>query len=207
MTTTAATASRDDEIRRAADEARRAARDRKAARLQVVRPERPREGDEGRRFLIVANASRRLAEAGSVGEMIAAVRASLVPSLADRCVLHVTARDAETPGGARELTTNSLPHGHPLRECANSGQSLLFSTTSAALIRVLDPSGNGADTSMQGCVHVLLAPTELRDRTAVLTLLRGFARGRFDADDLLVAELVLSRMERMLQRAAARFHG
>ena len=200
MTTTAATASRDDEIRRAGVEG-------KPTRPLVARPERPREADEGRRFLIVASASRRLAQAGSVGEMIATLRASLVPSLADRCVLHVTARDTETPGGARELTTGSLPAGHPLRECAQTSQSLLFSTTSAALIRVLDPSGTGADASLQGCVHVLLAPTELRDRTAVLTLMRGFARGRFDADDLLVAELVLSRMERMLQRAAARFHG
>jgi hypothetical protein len=175
----------------------------------LVRPERSREGDEARRFLIVSNASRRLSQAGSVGEMIGALRASLVPALADRCVLHVTERrdSADTPGGAPALRTAALPMGHPLRECAHNQDSLLFSTTSSAMIRALDPSGSAGDTSMQGCVHVLLAPTELRERTAVLTLLRGFARGQFDADDLLVAELVLSRMQLMLQRAAARFHG
>ena len=202
MATTVAQPDRDDAPVQSGLEGR-------VARLHVVRPERPREGDEGRRFLIVAGASRKLANAASVSEMMGVVRAALVPSLADRCVIHAGSRrgSRETPGGARALRPDSLPHGHPLRECADSQQSLLFSTTSSAMIRVLDPSGKPGQTSMQGCVHVLMAPLKLRERPAVVTLLRGFGRGRFNADDLLVVELVLSRMETMLGRAATRFRG
>ncbi len=181
----------------------------RAARLQLIRADRPREQDEGRRFLIVANASRRIARAASLAESFSALRAALVPALADRCVIHAAVRRGETEAfaGAHGLRFGSLPDGHPLRECAQRRESLLFSTTSTALLRLLDACPADGPPALAGCVHVLVAPTVLDRRTVVLSLLRGFARGPFDADDLLVAELALTRLPAALRREGARFRG
>lgn len=193
---------RDDEFSGAGAETTR------AGRLQLIRTERPREQDEGRRFLIVANASRRIARASSKAECYGALQAALVPALADRCTIHEAYRRGESaPAGTRPLRLSSLPDGHPLRECSRTRSSLLFSTTSSAMLRTLDTCGADAAAGMAGCVHVLLAPTVLSRRLVVLALLRGFARGPFDADDLLVAELALSRLPPALRREGARFRG
>jgi hypothetical protein len=180
-----------------------------STRLQLVRAERPREQDEGRRFLIVANASRRIARATSLSEAFAALRAALVPGLGDRCTIHASLRRDETVArpGTRGLRVAALPQGHPLRECARRRESLLFSTTSAAMLRQLDACPVDGAPALGGCVHVLLAPIVLDRRLVVLSLLRGFARGPFDADDLLVAELALSRLPAALRREGARFRG
>lgn len=181
----------------------------RSPRLQIVRPERPREQEEGRRFLIVASASRGIARAASLPDAFASVTAALVPALADRCTIHATPRrrDHSTLAGARTLRISVLPDGNPLRECVRTRQSMIFSTTSTALLRKLDPCPADAEPALRGCVHVLLAPIVLDRRVVVLSLLRGFARGAFDADDLLVAELALSRLPTVLRREGVRFHG
>ena len=180
----------------------------RTGRLQLIRGERPREQDEGRRFLIIANASRRIARALSKAECYGALQAALVPALADRCTIHETRRPGEPPAaGTRPLRLSALSDGHPLRECARTRGSLLFSTTSSAMLRTLDACGLDGGSGMAGCVHVLLAPMVLSRRLVVLALLRGFARGPFDADDLLVAELALSRLPVALRREGARFRG
>lgn len=176
-------------------------------RLQLVRADRPREQEEGRRFLIVADASRRIARAASMAEALAALPAALVPALADRCTVHATLRRGERPSSARALRPTALAEGHPLRECVLRRESLLFSTTSTAMLRALDSCNADGAPALAGCVHVMLAPIRLRHRLVVLALLRGFGRGPFDADDLLVAELALSRLHDVLRREGARFSG
>lgn len=177
-------------------------------RLQLVRADRPREQEEGRRFLIVADASRRIARAASMAEAFAALRTALVPALADRCRIHASMRRAESlRSSACALHLSALPEGHPLRECGQRRESLLFSTTSAAMLRALDSCNADGAPALAGCVHVMLAPIALRRRLVVLALLRGFARGPFDADDLLVAELALSRLHDALRREGAHFGG
>lgn len=176
-------------------------------RLQVIRSDRPREQEEGRRFLIVADASRRIARAASIDEALAALPAALVPALADRCTVHATRRRGDRPTNVRALHPSRLPDGHPLRECGVRRESLLFSTTSTAMLRALDACSADSAPALAGCVHVMLAPITLRHRLIVLALLRGFGRGPFDADDLLVAELALSRLHDFLRREGARFTG
>ncbi|HEU5208042.1 MAG TPA: hypothetical protein VFU06_01420 [Longimicrobiales bacterium] len=181
----------------------------RSTRLHLIRGDRPREQEEGRRFLIIASASRSISQATSLSEALASITSALVPALADRCTLHATPRRGDPGGipGARSLRTSSLPEGHPLRECARRRQSMIFSTTSTALLRKLDPCPADAAPALGGCVHALLTPIVLDRRVIVLTLLRGFARGSFDADDLLVAELAMSRLPTVLRREGMRFHG
>ena len=181
----------------------------RSPRLQLVRGERPREQDEGRRFLIIAGASRGIAQASSLTEAFTSLTSALVPALADRCTIHATRRrgDRSPLPGARPLRTSMLPEGHPLRECARGRQSMIFSTTSTALLRKLDPCPANAAPALGGCVHVLLTPIGLDRRLVVLSLLRGFARGAFDTEDLLVAELAMSRLPSVLQREGMRFNG
>jgi len=181
----------------------------RGTRLQLVRADRPREQEEGRRFLIIAEASRAIARATSLSEALSAVTPALIPALADRCVFHATSRRGDEDGlpGAKRLRTAALPEGHPLRECRRSRQSMIFSTTSTALLRTLDPCPAGAAPALGGCVHVLLTPVVVDRRVVVLSLMRGFARGSFDADDLLVAELAMSRLPTVLRREGIRFHG
>lgn len=178
-------------------------------RLQLVRADRPREQEEGRRFLIVADASRRIARAASMADSFVALRAALVPALADRCRVHASMRRGESAvqASACALRLSRLPEGHPLKVCGRRGESLLFSTTSTAMLRALDTCNADGAPALGGCVHVMLAPITLRRRIVVLALLRGFGRGPFDADDLLVAELALSRLRDVLRREGARFDG
>ncbi len=181
----------------------------RSPRLQLVRADRPREQEEGRRFLIIAGASRGVARATSLAEGFAAVTSAMVPALADRSTIHATHRrsDAGVFAGTRRLRSAALPEGHPLRECARRRQSMMLSTTSTALLRTLDPCPAGAAPALGGCVHVLLTPIILDRRVVVLSLLRGFARGAFDVDDLLVAELAMSRLPTVLRRESIRFTG
>lgn len=181
----------------------------RSARLQVVRADRPREQEEGQRFLIIAAASRAIARATSLAEALPSIRSALVPALADRCTLHITPRRGDTAPipGTRLLRTSTLPEGHPLRECARNRQSMIFSTTSAALVRKLDACPAEASPALGGCVHALLTPIVLDRRVLVLSLLRSFGRGPFDADDLLVAELALSRLPLAVRREGMRFRG
>lgn len=84
---------------------------------------------------------------------------------------------------------------------------MIFSTTSAALVRKLDACPAEASPALGGCVHALLTPIVLDRRVLVLSLLRSFGRGPFDADDLLVAELALSRLPLAVWREGMRFRG
>ncbi len=181
----------------------------RSTRLQLVRADRPREQEEGRRFLIIAGASRAIAHATSLSEALSFTTSALVPALADRCVFHATSRrgaHGDVPG-TKPLRAGALPEGHPLRECRRGRESMLFSTTSTALLRTLDPCPADAAPALGGCVHVLLTPVVLDRRVVVLSLMRGFARGPFDADDLLVAELAMSRLPTVLRREGIRFRG
>lgn len=176
-------------------------------RLQVVRPERPRDQEAGRRFLIISQASHRLARTASLAEAIGVLRSVLVPALAERCTVHLTKRrgEAAPPGGACLLRPTRLPAGHPLRECAQRNESLLFSTTSRSLLRALDGVQGDRSPVLSGCVHAMVVPAVVERRHMVVAVLRSFGRGPFDADDLLVTELVLSRLSLMLGRGGARF--
>src|SRR5690606_11167098 len=126
----------------------------RSPRLQLVRGDRPREHEEGRRFLIIAGASRGIARAGSLAEAFNSLTSAMVPALADRCAVHATRRrgDHSPFAGARPLRTSLLPDGHPLRECARRRQSMMFSTTSTALLRKLDPCPADAAPALGGCV-------------------------------------------------------
>ena len=176
-------------------------------RLHVVRAERPRDQEAGRRFLIIANASQRLARTATLAEALGVLRSVLVPSHAERCTVHLAPRrgEAAPPGGACALRPSRLPAGHPLRECVQRRDSLVFSTTSRSLLRALDGVQGDQAPVLRGCVHAMLVPAVVERRRMVVALLRSFGRGPYDTDDLLVTELVLSRLQLMLGRGGARF--